>query len=71
MSWRRDNYTDKLTGDLVAVEVVPLDDLRQHVSDENCECLPEFKASNGAPMLVHNAFDGREFSEPDNMVKGQ
>ena len=61
--WRRDEYKDKLSGELLAVEVLPIDDLQAHGSSEDCACLPELKHEQGVPMLIHNAFDGRELTE--------
>lgn len=61
--WRRETHTSRLTGEIVAVEVIPADDLREHISSEDCECLPVLKQHQGAPMLVHRAFDGRDVEE--------
>lgn len=58
--WRRDTYTNRLTGRVIAIEVIPEQDTKPHVSDEMCACCPVVKTVNGAPMLVHNSFDGRE-----------
>lgn len=44
------------------VEVKPLNDVQKHEAWINCPCEPEVKED----VLVHNAFDGREYSEPDN-----
>lgn len=70
MSWLRHTYTDKLTRRIVAVEVEPAADLKPHRSEEDCECVPVCKEVNGVAMLIHNAFDGREFSEPNHQEKG-
>lgn len=71
MGWRLDKYTDKLTGELVAAEIVPEGDLQPHVSSPDCLCIPvESVLENGALKLVHNAFDGRECLEPNRRERG-
>lgn len=63
--WRRDEYRQKSTGVLTHVEIVPEDDTCEHISDEDCACIPVMTTDNaGVKMLSHNSFDGREFSEP-------
>lgn len=69
-SWRRDEYIDRHSNTVKAVEIIPINDLRQHISDEKCECLPELSTGTSALMLIHNAFDGREFDEPNNTERG-
>lgn len=68
--WRQDTYRDKSSGAVTHIEVVPVSDCRQHVSSEDCECLPLLEKENGALILTHNSFDGREFSEPDYDERG-
>jgi hypothetical protein len=63
MAWLRHEYTDKLTQELLGVEVIPEDDLREHNSTEQCECIPDLKDHYGTLMLIHNSFDGREENE--------
>jgi len=60
MMWRRDTYRNRVTGRIVAIEVVPEKDKKPHISDEMCECGPKVETTNGVAMLVHNSFDGRE-----------
>lgn len=70
MSWQRDEYRDRTTSRLVAVEVIPVNDIAQHVSNEDCACIPECKSdADGVPMLIHAAFDGRELSEAGSKEK--
>jgi hypothetical protein len=60
-----------MTGDLTAIEVVPDGDIREHCSSEDCDCIPTIKSySDGIWMLIHNAFDGREFGEKGNIERG-
>lgn len=68
--WRRDEYTDRLTGLMTALEVVPENDIRTHISSENCPCIPALSQEKGAMILVHNSFDGRESLESNNKERG-
>lgn len=63
--WQRDEYRDRLSGQLVAVEITPVSDIQPHISAEDCQCLPELGFQGTAKILVHSAFDGREFGEGD------
>lgn len=69
-NWQRDEYRDRLTGAIVGVEVTPIDDIYPHISEPNCECLPEVAKQGGAMILIHSAFDGRELDEADYKRKG-
>lgn len=64
-SWRRDEWRDHLTLELVRVEVTPEGDLQIHISSPDCDCIPELKDQDGVLILVHNSFDGRELQERD------
>jgi hypothetical protein len=44
------------------VHVVPIDDLKPHVeTGQWCHCKPHIKDG----VVIHNAYDGREFFEGD------
>jgi hypothetical protein len=44
------------------VHVLPVNDLREHVSEGiGCECRP--RLIDGGAVIVHNSFDGREITE--------
>lgn len=58
--WRRDEWRDPKTGELLSVEVTPEGDLKLHISSQDCDCIPSFQYPGGIPMLIHNSFDGRE-----------
>lgn len=46
------------------VHVAPLDDIREHILSENCECDPEVKEQeDGGIVVVHSAWDFREVAE--------
>ena len=59
---------EKLRGE--TIHVVPLNDLKPHVeSGRWCHCKPRIDGD----VLIHNAYDGREFfekDEDDNEVYG-
>lgn len=70
MKWFRHEYRDKLTGELVGVEVEPKDDLKPHRSEEECDCIPLCQRRSGVLHLIHNAFDGREIDELNHQERG-
>ena len=51
------------------IHVYPLDDLKPHKVEGgyDCECMPRIqKQENGALVIVHNAWDRREWDEEDH-----
>lgn len=49
------------------IHVLPIDDLEPHIESELCECGPRIMWRDedtgeefDVPIVVHNAFDGRE-----------
>jgi hypothetical protein len=48
------------------VHVVPLNDLKSHIeSGVYCHCQPEVRKEEAGTLIIHNAYDGREFFEED------
>lgn len=46
------------------VHVLPLNDLKEHTQSDDCECHPKIEyVGEGGKVVVHNAYDGREFWE--------
>ncbi len=44
---------------LVPIHVVPIDDLREHIEDnDRCWCRP--RVEDDGMVIVHNSMDGRE-----------
>ena len=68
--WRVDTYRDLLTEAVLAIEVVPTDDIAPHRLSDECDCLPKLRIENGIPILTHGAFDGREYAEGSNKSRG-
>lgn len=59
MSWAVHEVEDE-------VHVAPILDLRPHALSAGCSCQPVRKLDlpiTARPLWVHNAFDGREFTE--------
>lgn len=56
-----------MTGWAVIAErhVVPLDDLREHITDASCWCAPTADTDDGKPgaLYVHHSADHREHYE--------
>ncbi len=68
--WRRDEWRDELSGEVIAVEVVPINDLQLHISSEHCPCIPDYQKNQFPPRLIHASFDGRESGEVDLRNRG-
>jgi len=58
--WRREEWRDNRTNELVAIEVIPENDLQPHISSSDCQCIPIICYPGYIRMTVHNSFDGRE-----------
>ena len=43
--------------------ILPINDLKEHLEDSTCECRPKIIYENGEMIIIHNSFDGREFIE--------
>lgn len=43
--------------------ILPINDLKEHIEDSTCECKPKIIFENGEMIIVHNSYDGREFVE--------
>ena len=56
-----DHYDLLDTSLVLLVEVSPENDIKDHITSEDCECIPTLERTiEGLPLLIHNAFDGRE-----------
>lgn len=45
------------------INVLPVNDKHVHKEDEFCMCNPQIEKHDGNKIVIHNAFDGREFNE--------
>lgn len=55
-------FNDRIKG---SIHVVPVDDLQPHNTfSDYCKCSPRIEYQpDGGRVIVHNAYDGREFFE--------
>ncbi len=42
------------------INIVPVNDLKEHTEESTCDCNPELVIENGEMILVHNAYDNRD-----------
>lgn len=47
-------------------EVIPIDDLKEHIEGMECHCKPIIKDG----VIVHSSYDGREAIEETNLILG-
>lgn len=52
------------------INVLPINDLKEHTEDTTCECSPTWFEEGGEIIVVHNSFDGREAVEEANRILG-
>ena len=45
------------------INIIPLNDLKEHIEDSTCNCRPSLIVENGEMIIVHNSFDGRELKK--------
>lgn len=48
------------------IHVLPLDDLKPHIESAACKCEPRVEDREAGTLVVHNAWDGREFFETED-----
>ena len=47
--------------------ILPMNDLKEHIEESTCECGPSVEIlENGDMMIIHNSYDGREILEQLN-----
>lgn len=54
---------------IIEKHVVPLDDLREHITDVSCWCDPSQDINGDEYLYVHHAADQREKREHLSLVK--
>ena len=47
------------------IHVLPLNDLKPHTESVACRCVPSVENIEEGVVIVHNAYDGREFFEDE------
>ena len=52
------------------IHVLPVDDILPHYEDGKCWCDPVTEDVCGSLIIIHNSFDGREYSEPKSLETG-
>lgn len=45
------------------INIVPVNDLKEHTEDNYCECNPNVIFENEEMIVIHNSYDGREHVE--------
>ena len=45
------------------IHVVPINDLKEHTLNADCECDPAVEVSGAVLIYIHNSWDHREFFE--------
>jgi len=45
------------------INVLPVNDLKEHVENTTCWCNPKVEIVNGEMLVIHNSKDGREYLE--------
>jgi hypothetical protein len=53
------------------IQVLPVNDLKSHnEAGEFCHCEPRLERYPNKIIVIHNAYDGREFTEIDRQTTG-
>ena len=52
----------------MAINIYPINDLKEHIFESTCDCLPNVIIENGEMIICHNSFDGREKNEMKKKV---
>jgi hypothetical protein len=50
------------------INILPVNDLKAHVEDESCHCLPRIEEAKAGHLVIHNSYDGREMFEYDSLA---
>ena len=51
------------------IHVVPLNDLKEHILNADCECDPVVEVVGAVLIYIHNSWDHREFFEELEMFE--
>lgn len=61
--WEVTSYNVRANDPILFIDIIPLDDDKEHYMGDECHCKPEIKRENGVPIITHNAYDKREKAE--------
>jgi len=53
------------------IHVLPLEDIKDHIESDLCECNPKVIYIEGEKIIIHHSYDGREFLEDWEGEKGR
>ncbi len=45
------------------IHILPNNDLKEHTTSKFCKCQPRIESEASGELVIHNAWDGREFHE--------
>lgn len=52
---------------LKMIDVMPIDDIEEHIPGTTCWCFPRWEEYKGEIIVIHNAFDGRTLKEENDV----
>ena len=53
-------FTNRTTNGKPEINVVPINDLREHQDCKDCHCKPKVEVRSDRILIIHNAYDHRE-----------
>ena len=45
------------------INIIPLNNLKDHIENQFCDCNPKIIVEDGEEILIHNSYDRRELIE--------
>lgn len=45
------------------IHIIPVNDLKDHIEETTCGCLPSVIFEEGEMLIIHNSYDKRELIE--------
>ena len=56
-------YRERAIVEGTMFNIIPINDLKEHIENSICECKPKIIYENGEMIIIHNSFDNREYYE--------
>lgn len=54
------------------INVLPVNDIKEHTEDTTCECSPTVEYEGSEILVIHNSYDGREaLEQAEEILKGK